>query len=109
MRQLCLVVAFLLLGPFLNALSTPPDAGSPGTASVLTINELGRGTASLDGKWQFSLGDDMGWAAPAFDDSRWEQITADATWGTQGHPSQTGIAWYRRHLKFTPAAGADEK
>ncbi len=109
MRQLCLVVAFLLLGPFLNASSTLPDAGSTGTASVLTINELGRGTAPLDGKWQFSLGDDMGWAAPAFDDSKWEQITADDTWGTQGHPSQTGMAWYRRHVKITPAAGADEK
>lgn len=109
MRQLCLVVAFLLLGPFLKASSLQPDAGSPGTASILTLNELGRGTAPLDGKWQFSLGDDMAWAAPAFDDSHWEQITADETWGAQGHPSHTGMGWYRRHLKITPAVGADEK
>ena len=78
------------LGQYLNATSTLPDAGSPGTTTLLTINELGRGTAPLDGKWQFCMGDDMGWAAPAFDDSKWEQITADKGWGEQGHPSQTG-------------------
>jgi hypothetical protein len=109
MRQLCLVLGLLLLGPSLNAVSTQPDAGATGTAGVLTINELGRGTAPLDGKWQFSLGDDMGWAAPAFDDSHWEQITADSPWGAQGHPAQTGMGWYRRHVKITPVAGADEK
>ena len=106
MRQLCLVVALLLLGPFLNASSTATNEGVTGTASVLTINELGRGTAPLDGKWQFSMGDDMGWAAPAFDDSKREQITADEPWGAQGHPSQTGMGWYRRHIKITPVAGA---
>jgi len=109
MRQLCLVVALLLLGPFLNASSTATNEGVTGTASVLTINELGRGTAPLDGKWQFSMGDDMGWAAPAFDDSKWEQISADEPWGAQGHPSQTGMGWYRRHIKITPVAGAGEK
>jgi hypothetical protein len=109
MRQLCLVLAFLLLGPFLIASSTQPEAGSTAAAAVLTINELGRGSAPLDGNWQFSLGDDMGWAAPSFDDSHWEQIVADKGWGEQGHPSQTGFGWYRRHMKITPVAGADDK
>jgi len=46
------------------------------------------------GEWQFHLGDDPRWAAPGYDDSEWERIKADKTWGAQTHPSYTGFAWY---------------
>ncbi|HEY0794552.1 MAG TPA: PP2C family protein-serine/threonine phosphatase [Acidisarcina sp.] len=68
--------------------------------------EVGRGTVAIDGKWQFRTGDEMNWAQPGFDDSGWEQITADTTWGAQGHPGYTGFAWYRRHISITPSNGA---
>ncbi len=48
----------------------------------------------------------MAWKAPAFDDSGWEQLTADRPWGEQGHLSYTGFAWYRRQISITPASGA---
>jgi hypothetical protein len=76
-------------------------------AHTLVIDGLGKGTAPLDGPWQFHLGDDPAWAAPGYDDSHWEQITADKTWGAQSHPSYTGFAWYRRTIHITPAPGAD--
>ena len=53
----------------------------------------------------------MAWAAPGLDDSTgrdgWEQIRVDAPWGAQGHRSYTGYAWYRIHLRISPAAGTD--
>jgi Stage II sporulation protein E (SpoIIE) len=80
-------------------------------APVTVLNDFGRGVANLDGPWQFHLGDNAAWAAPGVDDATgndgWEQITADAPWGAQGHRSYTGYAWYRIHLKISPAAGTD--
>jgi hypothetical protein len=77
---------------------------------VLLISELGKGTAPLDGPWQFHLGDNLAWAAPeAGDDARnvgWEQISPDKTWGAQGHPAYTGFAWYRKHVHLAPATDA---
>jgi len=87
--------------PLPSAPSAPAKA-----APVLVLNELGKGAADLDGPWQFHLGDDPAWAAPGFDDSGWEQLTADESWGAQGHPSYVGFGWYRRHIALTPADGA---
>jgi hypothetical protein len=72
----------------------------------LHIDALGKGTAKLDGVWQFHVGDDPAWASPALDDSQWEQLTANQPWGAQGHESYTGYAWYRRHLALSIAPGA---
>ena len=74
----------------------PPERAD--NVPVLAIEHIGRGVVPIDGEWQFHLGDDSGWAAPAYDDSQWERITTDKTWGAQSHPSYTGFAWYRRHL-----------
>ncbi len=77
--------------------------------TVLKIDGLGKGTASLDGPWQFHLGDNPAWALPQTPDATgangWEQLTADMPWGAQGHRLYTGYAWYRRHLSFTLASG----
>ena len=78
----------------LAALSTSGLAQS----DTLTVQNPGAGSIPLDGKWQFHLGDNLAWANPALDDSNWEQINADTTWGAQTHPSYTGFAWYRRHI-----------
>ena len=82
---------------------TPAATG----AHVLVIDGLGKGTAPLDGPWQFHLGDDPAWAAPGYDDSHWEQLTADKSWGAQTHPSYTGFAWYRRTIHITLGPGAE--
>lgn len=117
----CYLVHALLAGVAALALITSAErsvaAQAPaGSAETLAIPELGKGTAPIDGKWQFHLGDNMAWAQPgapdtadpgATDKTGWEQITADDTWGAQSHPSYTGFAWYRKHLHLTPAAGTD--
>jgi len=77
--------------------STPP--------APLNVEGLGKGTAALDGDWQFHLGDDPAWASPRLDDSNWEQIRVDKPWGAQTHFGYTGYAWYRRHINFLPVPG----
>ncbi|HEU4981177.1 MAG TPA: SpoIIE family protein phosphatase [Acidobacteriaceae bacterium] len=71
---------------------------APAFAQPIAVQNPGTGVAPLDGLWQFHLGDNLAWANPALDDSGWEQLRADKSWGEQSHPSYTGFAWYRRHI-----------
>ena len=43
------------------------------------------------------------------DDSAWEQIGAETTWGAQTHPSYAGFAWYRRHIAIENSNPAQTK
>ncbi len=102
---------FVLVTLAFAALCIPASATAQQPESpTLVIDGLGKGTAALDGAWQFHLGDDSSWASPALDDgtghSGWEQLTADKPWGSQGHLAYAGYAWYRRHLHLSPAPGA---
>ncbi len=74
-------------------------------AEVFKAPNPGTGSLTITGPWQFHTSDDMAWANPALDDSHWEQIRADDTWGAQTHPGHTGFAWYRKHIEIT---GADK-
>ena len=89
---------------------TQPQHPSTAPAPVLVLNDMGKGSALVDGPWQFHLGDDVSYGSPAIDDrtgqNGWEEITADKPWGAQGHPSYVGYGWYRRHLHLTLAHGA---
>jgi Stage II sporulation protein E (SpoIIE) len=38
------------------------------------------------------------WSSPTLDDSGWESIKTDQSWGAQQHFNYTGYAWYRRHI-----------
>ena len=84
------------------SLFAQPQAQKP--APVLTIQSVGPGVVELNGPWQFHMGDDLRWSSPSFDDSEWEQISADSPWASQTHPGYTGFAWYRRHLEVGPLA-----
>lgn len=101
-RILWMAAGCALAGMACQAAETP-------AAPVLTIQDLGKGAVKLDGPWQFHLGDDPSYAAPGIDDATghdgWEQITANAGWGAQGHRSYTGYAWYRKRVAIRPAAG----
>jgi hypothetical protein len=65
---------------------------------------------TLQGAWQFHLGDDPQWAQPKTPDSAgmdgWEQIDPETPWGAQGHPSYAGYAWYRKHIHLASTPGA---
>jgi hypothetical protein len=77
-------------------------------APTLVVEGLGRGTVALDGPWQFHLGDDLTWADPAFDDSGWEQLSANKPWGMQGHANTEGMAWYRLRVALDPGQRAPQ-
>jgi hypothetical protein len=114
----CLIriaLGVLLILPF--AKGSTKAAAESSTTSVapavpLKIEALGKGAVPLDGAWQFHTGDDQNWAKPEIDDATghdgWEQLTADAPWGTQGHPNYDGPGWYRRRINLTIAPGAPQ-
>jgi hypothetical protein len=93
-----------LLFLFVSVLST---AARSAVIPPLTIQGVGLATAPIDGEWQFHTGDDPGWAATGLDDSSWEPIAVDKSWGAQSHFGYTGYAWYRRHITFAPVPGAN--
>ncbi len=108
--RLSLLIAFvcLVLG------STPSQAedATPKAAwfvPTVTVENLGKGTVPLTGPWQFHQGDEAAWASPSFDDSLWDKIAADKPWGVQGYESYDDYAWYRIHLKLSPAPGASQE
>ncbi len=96
----------LLLFAFSLSVSLPGQtaAQSPPASSIsdVVIEGLGNDVAPLNGPWHFHLGDDPLWAGINFDDSSWEKLTAAKPWGEQNHPSYTGYAWYRLHLRLDP-------
>ncbi len=95
-KCLSLLALFFCLSGFSKAaLSDPP--------SPVHIEKLGTPTVTLDGNWQFRVGDDLGWASANLDDSGWETIRTDKSWGAQQHFNYTGYAWYRRHIVIDPA------
>lgn len=53
---------------------------------------------NLSGYWKFSLGDDMKWSNPSFNDRDWEQIYAPSAWENQGYVGYDGFAWYRKNV-----------
>jgi hypothetical protein len=103
-QVLRIALPILLIFGVMATSAQTPSAKHP---EPLSIQGLGKGAVPLDGLWQFRLGDNPAWGSPEYDDSNWEQLAADKTWGAQTHPSYTGFAWYRRSIQITPAPGAD--
>jgi len=55
---------------------------------------------NLNGTWKFSIGDDLNWAQPNFDDSNWDEIYAPNAWENQGYHGYDGYAWYRKTIEL---------
>ena len=58
-----------------------------------------RKIVSLSGYWKFSIGDDISWINPSYDDSGWDQISVPGPWENEGYKDYNGYAWYRRTFK----------
>jgi sialate O-acetylesterase len=56
---------------------------------------------SMGGRWKFSIGDDLKWANPDYDDHRWKTITVPAMWENEGFHGYDGFAWYRKIFNGT--------
>lgn len=89
------------------ALALGAQASAAFAAIPLVVSGLGRGSSPLDGEWQFHTGDDLAWASPAFDDSKWERIDVSRPWGDQGHWAYAGHAWYRRQIDLSDKNAGD--
>jgi Stage II sporulation protein E (SpoIIE) len=104
-RILCAVAALVCCATVFRGQTKADSARAPFVA-----DGLGKGAVSLDGPWQFHLGDNSAWASADADDATghngWEQLSAAKPWGTQGHKGYTGFAWYRRRVSITLAPGA---
>lgn len=59
-----------------------------------------RKIVTLTGSWKFSIGDDIRWASPTYDDSGWDQINVPEKWEDQGYNEYNGYAWYRKTFKM---------
>jgi Beta-galactosidase/beta-glucuronidase len=76
-----------------------------GLFSIAANAENLRKIASLSGIWKFSIGDDISWASPSFNDSGWDKIAVPAPWENEGYKEYNGYAWYRR--TFNPGTIPD--
>ena len=52
----------------------------------------------LKGEWKFSIGDNMNWNKPEFNDQNWENIKVPSPWENEGFNGYDGYAWYRKHF-----------
>ena len=66
-------------------------AGAPGPGAVPPL--------ALAQGWKFQPGDDLAYAAPAFDDAKWVPIATGLPWEKLGYPKLGDLAWYR--IRFT--------
>ena len=74
-------------------------------ATAFKTKDPGKGFVEVSGNWRFHTGDDLAWAQPGFDDSSWEQLRGDTTWGAQTHPAYVGFAWYRKKIDVEAVGG----
>jgi hypothetical protein len=51
---------------------------------------------SLQGNWNFKIGDNPEWSKVNFDDSNWKKIYVPSPWEEEGYQGYDGYAWYRR-------------
>ncbi|ACB75174.1 beta galactosidase jelly roll domain-containing protein [Opitutus terrae] len=55
----------------------------------------------LSGRWRFSVGDDLRWAQPDFNDHHWSRVSVPGYWEDDGYDGYNGYAWYRRSFRFS--------
>jgi sialate O-acetylesterase len=55
---------------------------------------------SLKGNWRFSIGDNIEWAEPGFNDSDWDLLKVPGKWEEQGYQGYDGFAWYRTEIEI---------
>jgi len=69
----------------------------PGNSAAQQLKEF----KNLSGRWKFSIGDNMEWANPDYNDSNWESLYVPATWEEQGFHGYDGYAWYRIKVRLS--------
>ncbi len=98
-RSLAVLCSCVLFTLSCLAQASPVATPAPAQATAPALSGL-HAVFQLDGPWRFSIGDDPGWADPAFDDSIWLSVNASQPLVDQGISAYSGYAWYR--LRLTP-------
>lgn len=57
--------------------------------------------SEIRGKWKFSIGDNVEWSKPLFNDKDWEMVMVPSTWEDQGFNGYDGFAWYRKNIHIS--------
>lgn len=71
---------------------------------LIVVNSLAQEhekLAEIRGKWKFSIGDNMEWSKPLFNDKDWELVMVPSTWEDQGFNGYDGFAWYRKNIHIS--------
>ncbi|MFQ5811948.1 MAG: glycoside hydrolase family 2 TIM barrel-domain containing protein [Anaerolineae bacterium] len=100
-------------GPGPTPALTPTTAPTPAPPSIpRSFPAVPPSSLPLSGEWRFAadpdaIGEDEGWAEPAFDDSAWTAVTVPHTWNVMmDYYEHDGLAWYRK--RFTLPATAQD-
>lgn len=56
---------------------------------------------NLQGEWKFTIGDNVEWASPNYNDAKWDVIRVPGSWENQGFHGYDGYAWYRKNFKIS--------
>lgn len=78
------------------------QARAPEVIDVVPASLSLPGLSIENAGWRYALGDDPGWADPAFDDAGWTRV--ESTWREPGLAPWpwTGIGWFRLHVRLAP-------
>ncbi len=63
-------------------------------APLLPAGDLHR-DIDLRGEWRFEIGDNLDFADPNYNDSRWVTVHVPDAWENEGFPGFNGYGWYR--------------
>lgn len=55
----------------------------------------------LSGYWKFSVGDNLQWSSPDYDDSDWDELHVPDSWESEGYNDYNGFAWYRKKFSVS--------
>ena len=100
MKRNILCLACLML---VCALSAAHSEGSVSVAGLFPLENSGRVIYNFNEGWRFTLGDIAGAETVAFDDSKWEVVSAPhidrlEPSEASGCRNYQGVCWYRKHF-----------
>jgi hypothetical protein len=79
--------------------AVPVDLFEPASDTGMTIRNTEGAEHHLTRLVSFSVGDDLKWKEPGFDDSQWELVTIPQPWENyDGLENYDGFGWYRVHF-----------
>jgi hypothetical protein len=96
MRRVALIGLVCLAAPACLA-QTISAAGTSSPAQGIDASQWRQGTVNLVRNWREKGGDNLAWAQPSFDDSRWDTVEIDNMGA-----ATPGKRWFRLHVKLAP-------